>query len=146
MRAWTLYCYLKFKNPVLDACRRATSNYSSSEPGVKLLLPASEGEDARCSAGQHRAGCREPLPSSKEREAFPQHLSMGSFPQQGGGGSWPGCLTEATVTSPVTSSGISSTAATDSPFHSFQEGKADGNMGYLLPEPYNLHDKTIVSI
>lgn len=48
--------------------------------------------------------------------------------------------------SPVTSSGISSTAATASPFHSFQEGKADGNMGYLLPEPYNLHDKTTVSI
>lgn len=108
-------CYLKFKNPVQDACRKAASNSF-----LQSLESSPCSQHARGGmSGQHRAVCREPLPPSKEREVFPQHLSKGSFPLQGGGGSQSGCLMEGHChLSPVISSGISSTAATAPPFHS----------------------------
>lgn len=102
-------CYLKFKNPVQGACRRAASNSSlqslQSGPCSQHAWGAHQ-----VLAGQHRAVCREPLLPSKEREVFPQ---------QGAGGSRAGCLTEGHChLCPVTSSGISSTAATAPPLHS----------------------------
>lgn len=100
-------CIYYLKNPVdlhytvSDACRRAASNSSLWSLGSS---PCSQHVRGRMlgvlldSTGQPAESLSHP---ARKGKYSPQHLSMGSFPHQGGGGSLPGCLPEATVTSPL---------------------------------------------